>query len=135
MDRYHEYEPEVPLRMRQTSAGAAAQTASSSAATPSIAKKCMHRSIRHTSIIILLVSEILALRVGRGLALLALGNGQVQLELRRQIVLGVQPVAEVHAADPAVRVDLMRHQHNSHHVTTAPGRGASQCSWCRMRGG
>ena len=44
---------------------------------------------------------------GCGCAVLAaLGNGQVELELSRQVLLAVQTVAEVHAADTAVGMDL-----------------------------
>lgn len=38
--------------------------------------------------------------------LVPLRHGQEELELRRQFLLGVEAVAEVDAADPAVRVQL-----------------------------
>ncbi len=42
--------------------------------------------------------------------LTALGHGEIQLELGRQILLRVQSVAEVHASNAAVGMDLDPHE-------------------------
>ena len=57
---------------------------------------------------------------GRLLGLGFVLNGEVELELGRQLVLRVETVREVHAPDAAVGVDLKKTSHSSFFINTTP---------------